>query len=191
MIDGAPPDVLERVAASGLLDLRSGEHRRQPRGPLQRAHDLLLRRGHLLHAPWLPAHALGAERARQGPEAFRRKSTSRRSTSRSPAHRRTGSSRSSAISAAAACFAKTTRSCARKAMLLQVCQHHLRPRARGRAQDRSRLSRRYRHRVLRALRRLGLHVDGRELQERRTRGRAGPADPSCRQIELSILSRIK
>ena len=47
-----------------------------------------------------------------------------------------------------------------------VRQYHLRPRSRGRSQDGPRLSRRSRHRLLRTLRGLGIHVDGRELQER-------------------------
>ena len=52
-----------RVAAAGLLDVRARQHRRQPRGPLAGAHDVLLRRGHLLHAARLSAHALAAQRA--------------------------------------------------------------------------------------------------------------------------------
>jgi protoporphyrinogen oxidase len=42
MIHGVPPDVLEASQASGVLNMRSREHRREPRGYLQRSHDVLL-----------------------------------------------------------------------------------------------------------------------------------------------------
>ena len=91
--------------------MRSREHRREPRGSFRRAHDLLLRRGHLLYASRLSPHALLDQLLPLAPEAFRRKSTFPTSTSPSPAHPMTGLSPSSRISVAAASCATMTRSC--------------------------------------------------------------------------------
>ena len=65
MIHGAPHDVLEAVAAPGLLDLCGRERRREPRGPFPRPRDLLLRRGYLFYAPRFSAHARREQRFRR------------------------------------------------------------------------------------------------------------------------------
>ena len=119
MIEGRATGCFRCLSSSGLLNLRPREHRREPRGPFQRSYDLLLRRRHLLYAPQLSPHAFSPTTFLRAPEAFRRKSTSLKSTNLLPAHPMTGLNRSSAIFVAVASSARMIASCCSNAMLLR------------------------------------------------------------------------
>ncbi len=66
MIAGAPAHVIAAAATARLFDLRAGQCRRRSSGSVRGAHVILLRRGHLLHAPELPAHAVAGTTCLQG-----------------------------------------------------------------------------------------------------------------------------
>ena len=75
MIKGAPPDVREaaqRLACSTCVLVNVGVNRA---GPFAGAHDLFLRRRHLLHAAEFSSHAFSREMSHRVPAASRQKST--------------------------------------------------------------------------------------------------------------------
>jgi hypothetical protein len=149
MIAGAPQDVL--AAASRLHHVRARECRCEPRRAIRRTDHVHLRRGHCLHAPELPSHAVEDQRStgvrqhpgrslllRQVPSAAAGSRTDHRAC-----HRRPASLRHPAPGGRDSLSRRQGRA---------SCKRDFRPRACRGGKDRAWLSRRHRHQLLRQIR---------------------------------------